>query len=116
MRAGAIDVIEKPYRHQALLDRIQEAMAIERQRDRARRRQAGIRERFSVLTPREREVMDLVVDGKANKEVALALGVSRKTVEFHRTNIMKKLDMDGVARLVRLVLSSRSNRGYSPAS
>lgn len=112
MRAGAIDVIEKPFRHQALLDRIQEAMTLARQRDRARRRQADIRERFSVLTRREREVMDLVVDGRANKEVALALGVSLKTVEFHRTNVMKKLDVDGVARLVRLVLSSRSDGGH----
>ena len=115
MRAGAIDVIEKPFRHQALLDRIQEAMTLARQRDRARRRQADIRERFSVLTRREREVMDLVVDGRANKEVALALGVSLKTVEFHRTNVMKKLDVDGVARLVRLVLSSRSDGGHPEA-
>lgn len=116
MRAGAIDVIEKPFRHQALLDRIQEAVAIAGQRDRERTRRADIRERFSVLTPRECEVMDLVVDGKANKEIALALGVSLKTVEFHRTNVMKKLDVDGVARLVRLVLSSRSGEGYPEAS
>lgn len=116
MRAGAIDVIEKPFRHQALLDRIQEAVAAACEQDRARTRQADIRERFSVLTPREREVMDLVVDGKANKEIAVALDVSLKTVEFHRTNVMKKLGVDGVARLVRLVLSSRAGEGSPEAS
>ncbi len=116
MRAGAIDVIEKPFRHQALLDRIEEAVAIACQRDRERTRLADIRERFSVLTPREREVMDLVVDGKANKEIALALGVSLKTVEFHRTNVMKKLHVNGVARLVRLVLSSRFDGGNPEVS
>lgn len=116
MRAGAIDVIEKPFRHQALLDRVQEAVAVACEQDRERTRQADIRERFSVLTPREREVMDLVVDGKANKEIAVALDVSLKTVEFHRTNVMKKLGVDGVARLVRLVLSSRAGEGSPEAS
>lgn len=116
MRAGAIDVIEKPFRHQALLNRVQEAVAAACEQDRERTRQADIRERFSVLTPREREVMDLVVDGKANKGIAVALDVSVKTVEFHRTNVMKKLGVDGVARLVRLVLSSRAGEGSPEAS
>jgi FixJ family two-component response regulator len=104
MQAGAIDFIQKPFRDQDLIDRIQQAIA---QDDRMRRsltdRQA-IRQRVESLTPRETEVMRMVVDGKANKVIAMDLGLSERTVEIHRSRVMSKMRADSLAQLVQMVM------------
>ena len=106
MKAGAFDFIEKPYSDQLLLERIQ--CAIE-QDDCFKQQQAvnnEINERIDSLTPREREVMGLVVGGHSNKSIAKELGVSIKTVEVHRGNLMSKMKASSLSELVRLVMSS----------
>jgi FixJ family two-component response regulator len=107
LKTGAFDFIEKPFNDQVLLDRIQQA--IERDlggRGRAAERSQMV-ERLETLTPREREVMDLLVLGKANKEVADALGLSTRTVEGHRARLMEKLAVYSVAELARIDLLSK---------
>jgi RNA polymerase sigma factor (sigma-70 family) len=105
LKGGAADFLTKPFSSQELLDRIQDAL----ERDRSRREQesriAFLAERFALLTPREREVMALVVEGNSNKEIAAALGVSSKTVEAHRTKVMDKTQAGSVAGLVRMALA-----------
>ena len=106
MKAGAFDFIEKPYSDQLLLERIQ--CAIE-QDDCFKQQQAvnnEINERIDTLTPREREVMGLVVGGHSNKGIAKELGVSIKTVEVHRGNLMSKMKAQSLSELVRLVMTS----------
>lgn len=108
MRAGAVDFLEKPFREQDLLQCIHDAI----ERDaKGRRERAGKSEsaaRLARLTDREREVMELVIAGQHNKSIATELGISHKTVEFHRAKIMRKMKADSVAELVRLVLAART--------
>ena len=104
MEAGALAFIEKPFNRQVLLDRIQQA--VERDAE-ARRHQAECDElesRLAQLTPREREVMQLVVDGKTTKQIARQLGTSDRTIEVHRKHVMKKMGADSLARLVMLAV------------
>jgi FixJ family two-component response regulator len=104
MQHGAFDFLQKPFRDQDLIDRIQKAIA----RDAANRAQLlekdRIRARFESLTPREREVLALVTSGKANKVMAGDLGVSQRTVEIHRARVMEKMEAASLAQLVRMVL------------
>jgi RNA polymerase sigma factor (sigma-70 family) len=105
MRAGAIEFLEKPYRGQDLLDRIHEAIAMDREaRDKKSRREA-ISELMGSLTPREQEVMQLLIDGVPNKAIAAQLGIARKTVDVHRLRIMRKMKANSVADLVRKALA-----------
>jgi RNA polymerase sigma factor (sigma-70 family) len=106
MKNGAFDFLEKPFNDQELLDRVQQA--IERDRN-ARVREAERAEqqhRLEALTPREREVMDLLVEGRANKEAADALGLSVRTIEGHRARLMEKLGANSLADLVRIRLGT----------
>jgi RNA polymerase sigma factor (sigma-70 family) len=106
MKAGAVDFIEKPFNDEALLSSIRNAMALgERQQARQLQR-AEILTRLEELTPREHEVMDMVTDGKSNREIASALGVSAKTVEAHRARVMDKMRADSLAELVRMALTA----------
>src|ERR1700722_19626332 len=102
MKAGAVEFLTKPFRDQDLLDAIQ--MALER--DRARRqRQADIailQERLESLTPREREVLPLVVSGLPNKQVAAEIGTTEATIKVHRSQLMKKMGADSLPELVRM--------------
>ena len=104
MQAGAVDFIQKPFRDQDLIDRINQAL----ERDSSNRAALGerndIRRRLETLTPREREVLDLVVRGKANKVIAGDLKLSQRTVEIHRARVMEKMQASSLAHLVRMVL------------
>jgi len=104
VKAGAIDFIEKPFSDQLLLDRVRQALEIDLEAREARRRREDARRRLATLTAREREVLNLVVAGKANKEIASALGVSPKTVEVHRAHVMSKMCVDSLAELIRVTL------------
>jgi two-component system, LuxR family, response regulator FixJ len=107
MKAGAIDVLEKPFSDDLLLERVHQAL----ERDAAQRREQRERERVSArlarLTPREREVMAGIVDGKLNKVIAADLGLSTRTVEIHRARIMEKMQVRSVSNLVQMVLRVR---------
>ena len=101
MKEGAMDFLQKPFDGEMLLQRIQDAI----ERDRVRRRNTSDRQALAVrvarLTPREREIMDLIVGGKANKVIAIDLNISERTVELHRARIMKKMQVKSLAELVQ---------------
>jgi len=102
MKAGAVEFLTKPFRDQDLLDAIQVAL----ERDGTRRQQeaeiAVLRERFESMTPREREILPLVVSGRLNKQSAADLGTSEITIKVHRANIMRKMQAQSLAELVRM--------------
>jgi two-component system response regulator FixJ len=102
MEKGAFSFLEKPFRVEELCDKIRQAVALARKNwQRHEQRQEALR-RLAVLTPAERRVLDFVVAGKANKATAKTLGISVRTVEVHRTRIMKKLKMKSRAELLKL--------------
>ena len=103
MKSGAADFIQKPFRDQDLIDRINKALARDRERRKGRAEENEIRGRIALLTPREKEVMQRVARGQANKVIAMDLGVSQRTVELHRARVMKKLKMRSVAELVHAI-------------
>ncbi len=107
MKAGALDFVEKPFRDQELLDKIRQALDHDARIRDERSAVAEIEGRLSRLTPRETEVMELVVAGKSNKRIARELGISRRTVEVHRARVMDKLKVDSVSRLVQLVMRAK---------
>jgi two-component system, LuxR family, response regulator FixJ len=111
LKTGAIDFIEKPFNDDVLLDRVRQAIEVDRQARAARDQRTLAEKRFAQLTPREREVMQLVVAGKANKVIAGELGLSPKTVEVHRASVMSKMDADSVAELVRLAMLVSVDQG-----
>jgi len=102
IKAGAVDFVQKPYRDQQLLDSINEAL----QRDAAARvsvkSSEGFAERLTTLTDRERDVMNLVVQGWSSKAIARSLGISHRTVEVHRSHILEKLAVRTVPELIHL--------------
>ncbi|ANO50731.1 DNA-binding response regulator [Woeseia oceani] len=104
IKNGAFDFIEKPFRDQELLDRINAAIEANSQQRIALSETAVVKERLQRLTGREREVMDLVVTGKANKVIAHELGVSQRTVEIHRARVMEKMEAKSLPELVRMHL------------
>ena len=108
MRRGAVDFIQKPFRDQDLLDRINSALAQGVGRREDMEEQRAIEERIHSLTRRERQVMEMVVEGKANKVIAIDLGLSQRTVEVHRANVMEKMRAKTLADLVRMVSRASS--------
>lgn len=103
MKAGAFDFLEKPLRPSRLLDTVQLAIAAGRQQRHLRRHGEQVRARLGALSPREREVLRLIVAGLANKQIAGQMGLSQRTVEFHRNHVMQKMAADSLAHLVRMV-------------
>lgn len=103
MKAGAMDFFVKPFRDQDMLDAIVRALATDRLQLEKRRVLEQVHARYSLLTPREREVVRHVVSGKLNKQIAASLGVSEITVKMHRGSAMRKLTVQSVAELVRIV-------------
>lgn len=104
LKNGALDFIEKPFADQQLLDRVHEALDVERRQYGERSKRDDIVRRLDRLTKREREVMAGVASGKANKVIAEELGLSPKTVEVHRARLMQKLEVDSLAQLMRLAI------------
>ena len=102
MKAGAVEFLTKPFRDQDLLDAIGQAIDRDRVARKQRAEVAELRECADSLTPREREVMTLVVAGSLNKQIALELGTSEKTIKVHRGQVMHKMHADSLADLVRM--------------
>jgi FixJ family two-component response regulator len=109
LKLGAFDFIEKPF-DMSLLDRVDKAVEYHERMFRLNQQRAAECKRLDELTNREREVMELVVEGRANKVIASNLGLSEKTVEVHRSRVMHKLNVQSVADLVRLDISVRGIR------
>lgn len=108
MRRGAIDFIRKPFRDQELLDRINQAMAMEEAQRERTQQMSRARTLHASLTPREAEVFERVTSGQANKVIAIELGISERTVEIHRSQVMHKTHSRSLADLVRLKLALES--------
>lgn len=105
VKMGALDFLEKPFRDQVLLDRVQNAIQIDVENRRKRLELKENKARLTNLTPRELQVMKMVVAGKPNKIIASELGLSQKTVEFHRAHVMSKTGVESLADLVKLSLA-----------
>jgi FixJ family two-component response regulator len=102
MKAGAIEFLTKPFRHQDLLDAIQQALGRDRTRRAQRAEIATLLERFESLTSGERRVLPLVVSGRPNKQIAGEIGTSEATVKVHRSQLMKKMGAESLPELVRM--------------
>jgi RNA polymerase sigma factor (sigma-70 family) len=111
MKAGAIEFLTKPYRDQDLLDAVRVAL----ERDRARREEekdlTDLRQRFESLTPREQEVISMVVSGRLNKQIAGELGTAENTVKVHRSRAMEKMNAQSFADLVRMIEKLKGSAG-----
>lgn len=105
MKEGAVDFIQKPYREEALLAKIEEALAKDREQRKTLSERQEIVRRIRTLTPRETEIMDRMIAGQANKVIAIELEISQRTVEIHRSRVMHKMGTHSLAHLVRMVLS-----------
>jgi FixJ family two-component response regulator len=102
MKAGAVEFLTKPFRDQDLLDAIHVALELDRTKRQEESEIAILRKRLESLTPREREVLPLVVSGLLNKQIAGEIGTSENTVKVHRSQLMRKMGADSLADLVRL--------------
>jgi FixJ family two-component response regulator len=102
MKAGAVEFLTKPFRNQDMLDAIREALRRDRAAHETRAETADLRQRYEQLTPREREVLALVITGRLNKQIALQIGTSERTVKAHRGQVMQKMRADSVADLIRM--------------
>jgi len=104
MKEGAFDFIQKPFRDQDLIDRINHALKQDAELRAQLSQRADMRKRFDSLTQREHQVLEMVVDGRANKVIAIDLDLSERTVEIHRANVMEKMGARSIAHLVKMHL------------
>jgi two-component system, LuxR family, response regulator FixJ len=113
MKAGAVDFIEKPFKNEFLLERVQRsltrAVAARKEQD----QHGDATARVASLTPREREVMDMLIQGKRNKIIASDLGISNRTVEAHRAKIMEKMQARSLSDVVRLSFEAEGSDLHS---
>ena len=109
MKAGAIDFIEKPFEKAALLAAIEQAIGRLRQTDLGRQQASDAVVRLKALTPREREVLDGLAQGLPNKSIAYDLGISPRTVEIHRANLMSKLGVRSLSEALRIAFAAAGN-------
>jgi len=104
MKQGALEFLQKPFREQDLVDRVNEALEKDESASKFALQRTEIEPRIAKLTPRERQIMDMIVQGNANKVIAIDLGVSQRTVETHRTRIMRKTQAKSLAELVQMAV------------
>ena len=114
MKAGAVDFLIKPVKREALLDAVRRALARDAESRAARDRLNALRARYNSLTPREIDVLEQVVCGKMNKEIAAELGASERTIKSHRAQVMQKLNVASVAELVRIADALRGSASPPP--
>ena len=107
MKMGAVDFVQKPYREEELLAKINSALQIDAEQAEALAQRSELRRRIESLTPRELEIMEMMVAGHANKVIAIDLKISQRTVEIHRSRVMQKMGTHSLAQLVQMVLTSR---------
>ena len=108
MKLGAVDFVEKPYLEEELLSKINKAMKMDSEQRESLRYKEQLRQRIKSLTPREFEIMGLMVEGHANKVIAIDLNISQRTVEIHRSRVMQKMGTHSLAQLVQMVIATRS--------
>jgi len=116
LKAGAVDFLQKPTPPKVLLERIHAALESDRRARAASTERGAMMERLARLTPRERQVMQLLIAGNTSKEIAAAMSVSVRTVEGHRRSVLTKMNVSSAAQLVRSVLGTPVDAGKSPAS
>lgn len=114
MQQGAVDFVQKPYREQELLDKIGLAMRLDQENRASLLQQQLILENMQDLTPREQDVMTLMIEGKANKVIAADLNISKRTVEIHRARVMEKLNANSLAHMVRMYMAVESQARTGP--
>jgi two-component system response regulator FixJ len=111
VQAGAVDFVQKPFNDQSLLDSVHRAIEQDAVQRGEVSRIRDIEERLSRLTPREREVLDLVIAGKRNKVIAADMNISQSTVEAHRAKVMEKMQASTLSDLMRMMLTLEMNQG-----
>lgn len=109
IKNGALDFIQKPYKEEELLGKVVEALALEQEAHGRYAERALLQKKISSLTPRETEIMDLMIAGNANKVIAIDLNISQRTVEIHRSRVMQKMGTHSLAQLVQMVMTARED-------
>lgn len=107
MKGGALDFLQKPYNNQQFLERVRQALDLDAKNRSLRLQQGDTATRIDGLSGREREILDLVIEGQSNKVIGRALGISYKTVEAHRARLMRKMGVSSFAELMQVVLAFR---------
>ncbi len=114
-KAGAVDFLEKPVDPERLLECVEKALVVDREARLTADRRRDVEERVALLTPREREVLDLLLAAKTSKEIGVQLGISGRTVEKHRREILRKMGVESAAGVMRVVLESGAITPDPPA-